>query len=99
MLTVGPQDSVLVLGLARRDFVAGLAACARLVVGVDGEDEVRAARSEFISLDNVMFVTGSREEIPWASAQFSVIVDLSALKTTSEMSRVLKPGGRIAQSV
>jgi hypothetical protein len=92
-------DTVLVLGLDRRDFVVRLAPSVRLLVGVGEEDDVRAARREFAALDNVMFVEGNREEIPWAAAQFSVIIDLSSLKPTAEMLRVLKSGGHIAQSV
>jgi hypothetical protein len=76
MAPIPHTDSVLILGLARRDFIERLAASARLLVGIGDEDDVRAARREFASLDNVMFVTGSRHEIPWASSQFSLIVGL-----------------------
>lgn len=65
------------------------------LVGLGSRDEVAEARKECADLEHVMFVEGSREEIPWIDAWFDVIVDPEPQAPTREMLRVLKPGGRI----
>ncbi len=63
------------------------------LVGLGTRDEVYDARRVCADLDHVMFVEGSREEIPWAEAWFDVILDPEPDAPTAEMLRVLKPGG------
>ena len=65
------------------------------LVGVGTAEQVRAARREFADLDNVMFVTGSRDEIPWQAGWFTLIVDAEGGAATEAMRRVLAEGGRI----
>lgn len=91
----GPEDRVLVVGLARRDDLAGHALQCSLLVGLGAEEDVRAARREFAHLDNVMFTPGSREDIPWRDHYFTVVLDAEGGEPTPAMQRVLAPGGRI----
>lgn len=66
-----------------------------VLVGLGGRDEVWEARRLCADFDHVMFIEGSREEIPWAGAWFDVIVDEQPEAPTPEMLRVLRPEGRI----
>lgn len=66
------------------------------LVGLGTRDEVAEARKLCADLPHVMFVEGSREQIPWVSAWFHVILDGNPESPTPEMLRVLRPGGRIA---
>lgn len=68
------------------------------LVGLGTRGEVAEARKACADLDHVMFVEGSREEIPWVDAWFDVILDPEPQAPTPEMLRVLKPGGRIAEA-
>jgi hypothetical protein len=91
----GPEERVLLVGLHRRDSIAGHALQCGLLVGIGTEEDVRAARREFAHLDNVMFTPGARDEIPWRDHYFTVILDAGGGEPTAAMQRVLAPGGRI----
>ncbi len=65
------------------------------LVGLGTREEIYAARRVCADMDHVMFVEGSREEIPWAEAWFDVILDPAPEAPTAEMLRVLKPGGEV----
>ena len=65
------------------------------LVGLGAREEVWQARRVCADLDHVMFVEGSRDEIPWAEAWFDVIVDGQPDSPTPEMLRVLRPEGMI----
>ena len=90
-----PGDRVLVIGLRNRSRIESWAGSSLLVAGVGEDEDVRAARREFVRLENVMFAPGSRDAIPWADHQFSVILDQDGGEATAEMRRVLAPSGRI----
>ena len=94
MIEITSTERVLVLALAN---TAGLRELARgeALVGVGTGEQVRAARREFADLENVMFVTGSREEIPWQEHWFTLIVDAEGGAVTAAMHRALADGGRI----
>lgn len=93
------QALILLMGLSDLSGLREAAAHALRVVGIGGDDEVRAARREFAGLDNVMFTQGDRHDIPWQNAQFTVIVDQEGGEPTVEMRRVLVAGGRIIGSL
>ncbi|GEM_PF-2321046 len=92
-----PTDRVLVTSLEERGFLRAWAEEVRegALVGLGSDEQVRAARREMAEFDHVMFIVGSRDEVPWQEAWFSVIVDVAAGEPTAEMLRVLAPGGRI----
>jgi SAM-dependent methyltransferase len=102
---VGPRDRILHLGIADGAATRRLARLAPegLALGVDPSDErVRQARRDSIDLDNVMFVTGSPEGIPWKEDFFSLVItgELAAgwprpERAALEIGRVLAPGGRL----
>lgn len=94
MIEISSTERVLVLSLAN---IAGLRELARgeALVGLGTGEHVRAARREFSDLDNVMFVTGSREEIPWQEHWFTLIIDAEGGVATAAMERALADGGRI----
>jgi len=92
-------DRVLLTSLAGVDGLRDLALAVRAgaLVGLGTRDEVFAARKLCADLDHVMFVEGSREEIPWTEAWFDLIFDEQPEAPTREMLRVLKPGGRVEE--
>jgi hypothetical protein len=94
MIEISASDRVLVLSFREPGAVRMLTR-GEALVGVGTAEEVRAARREFADLDNVMFVTGSRDEIPWQARWFTLIVDAEGGAATEAMLRVLAEGGRI----
>ena len=94
------DERVLLTSLARMEGLRELALAVRdgALVGLGTRDEVFEARKLCADLDHVMFVEGSREEIPWAEAWFDVILDGQPEAPTGEMLRVLKPGGRVEKA-
>ena len=100
---LAPADNVLDVGcgagwLSRR--LAKLLPQGR-VVGMDVSDEmIRRARRSSVDFENVMFVTGEVEEIPWEPNFFSHVVSVESAYYwpdpavgIREIFRVLKPGG------
>ena len=85
--------------------VEALARGGASVVGCDITPEMLAKaehRCAAAGLKNVRFVPGRAEALPFADAEFDVVVSRSALHhfldpagTILEMARVLKPGGRM----
>lgn len=73
---------------------------AGLLVALGTADEVDAARAELNRLDNVMFIEGVPNSIPWREAFFTRIVVPPHLEpvlrsAAPELHRVLAPGGEI----
>jgi SAM-dependent methyltransferase len=72
------------------------------VVGMDISDEmIRVARRNSQEFDNVMFVTGEVEEIPWEGNFFSHAISVESsyywpepAAGVKELFRVLRPGGQ-----
>ena len=102
MIEVGPRDRVLHLGFgegsATRDFARR--ASSGLVLGVDSSgDAVRLARKLSVEIENIMFVLGSHEQVPWQGDFFSLVVSQAAPqdweRAAREMFRVTAPGGRV----
>lgn len=92
-----PSDRVLLTSLAGAERLRELALAIPegALVGLGAREEVWQARRLCADLEHVMFVEGSREDIPWAEAWFDVVLDARPEAPTAEMVRVLKPGGRI----
>jgi ubiquinone/menaquinone biosynthesis C-methylase UbiE len=102
MIEIGPRDRVLHLGFgdgtATMDFARR--AAGGLALGIDpSDDRVRVARKLAVEVENVMFVVGSHEEVPWQGNFFSVVVsDAPAADWTCaarEMFRVAASGARV----
>lgn len=102
-MQLGPADNVLDVGcgagwLSRR--LAKLVPQGR-VVGMDVSDEmIRHARRASLDFENLMFVTGEVEEIPWEPNFFSHAVSVESsyywpdpAAGIRDIFRVLKPGG------
>lgn len=92
-----PDGRVLLTSLAGAARLRELAEAVRggALVGLGGREEVWEARRLCADLDHVMFIEGSRNEIPWAEVWFDVILDEQPEAPTPEMLRVLRPEGRI----
>lgn len=92
-----PSDRVLLTSLASGVRLRELAAAVRegALVGLGRRDEVWEARRQCAEFDHVMFIEGSREEIPWAEEWFDVIVDGTPEAPTPEMLRVLRREGKV----
>lgn len=95
-----PAARVLLTSIAAASSLRGLALAVPegALVGLGNREEVAEARRTCADLDYVLFVEGSRDEIPWVDAWFDVILDFAPDAPTPEMLRVLKPGGRIAEA-
>ena len=100
MIEIETGDRVLHLGFgdgaATRDF----ASRASLVLGVDPSGEtVRLARRLAMEIENLMFVTGSPEQVPWQESFFTVVVSEAPPddwpRAVREIFRVTAPGGRV----
>lgn len=93
-----PDDRLLFLGIP--DF-AIIAECARrleqgIVVAMGEDDAVREARKAGRDLENVMFVPGAPDEIPWSDGFFTRVIDLVGSwpepdRVRSEIARVTMP--------
>lgn len=66
-----------------------------VLVGLGAPGTIGTVRRELADCENVLFVHGSRDEIPWREAFFTVIVVAPNAAETTEMRRVLHPSGRI----
>lgn len=91
------SERVLVTALADLDWVEARARALgeAALVGLGSADEVRAARRRCAGLANVLFVCGTRDEIPWMDGWFTLILDEAPESASPEMRRVLAEGGRI----
>ncbi|HYH00476.1 MAG TPA: class I SAM-dependent methyltransferase [Terriglobales bacterium] len=73
------------------------------VVGLDVSDEmVRRARAQSREFENVMYVWGSAEQIPWQDNFFDRVLSIESFyyyadqdKALDELLRVLAPGGEL----
>ncbi|MEJ5368090.1 MAG: hypothetical protein WHT08_07220 [Bryobacteraceae bacterium] len=65
------------------------------IVVLAPRESIFEARKECAALEHVLFVEGTREEIPWAEAWFDAVLDPLPDAPTPEMLRVLRPGGSI----
>ena len=104
-IQIAAHERVLHLGFGDGEATCRMARRAPegMVLGVDpSDDNVRAGRRLAVELDNVMFVVGSPEEIPWQDNFFSVLLTAEVTaewarpeQAAREMFRVLGPRGRL----
>lgn len=105
LMQVAPRDRILDLGCGEGAATRRLARLARdgMALGVDSsDDKVRAARRLSVEIENVMFVLGSPEAIPWRDDFFSALLSaepgrewLHPDRAAREIFRVMAPGGRV----
>ncbi|MCS6953815.1 MAG: methyltransferase domain-containing protein [Bryobacterales bacterium] len=100
--TLRPDDRVLLLSIPEPAVVAEMAArlTAGILVGLGGDEEVRAARRAARDLENVMFVPAPLEEIPWRDGFFTKVIDWRGAwanpeQVAREVARVLASGGEV----
>src|SRR5215469_16861345 len=73
------------------------------VVGIDVADEmIRRARAGSVDFDNVMFVVGSAQQIPWEENFFDKVLSVESFyyyadqeRALAELFRVMAPKGRL----
>jgi len=104
-LHVVPADRILDLGCGDGASSRRLARLASggLAIGVDTSDDmVRLARRLSVDIENLMFVLGSPEEIPWQEDFFSKVLRATSNETwphseraAREIFRVVAPGGLV----
>lgn len=89
------DDRLLLLWIPPPEDIARLASrvAQGLLVAIGPDDEVRAARRSSPQVDNVMFVNGTADEIPWRDGMFTVVASVD--EPTREVHRVLAPNGAI----
>ena len=105
MMQVQPKDRVIDLGCGAGWATRQLARLASegVAVGLDVSDEMVAlARQQSVEIENVMFVLGAADEIPWQEDFFSLLLSVDSAfywpdleAATHEIFRVMAPGGRI----
>jgi trans-aconitate 2-methyltransferase len=98
-MNVAPEDRILHLGCGEGSVTRRLARLAHrgLAVGIDSSDDmVRLARRLSVAIENLMFVPGSAEEIPWQDEFFSKLLSFEPVtsRAAREIFRVVSPGGR-----
>lgn len=93
------DDRVLLLAIPEPSIVANLAAqlTRGLLVAIGSDDEIAAARVSARNLENVMFVPGAPEEIPWRDRFFTKAIAFGPLSEAAqrEVERVLAEAGEL----
>ena len=102
MIEVGPRERVLHLGFGDGAGTCEFARRARegMALGVDpSEERVGLARKLAVEIENVMFVLGAPEEVPWQEGFFSLVVcDATTpnwTRAAREIFRVTAGSGRV----
>ena len=96
ILSLAPNDRVLHYPCGDGSFCREIAALVSLgvVIGLDSDDNVRAARAAAREVENLMFVPCDGHEIPWKEDFFSHVVVGNQDLPLREIERVLAEGGR-----
>ncbi len=95
-----PNDRVLMLAIpAERELLSTAGQLTNgSLIALGTREEVHAARARFFNLENVMFVEGRPDAIPWREAFFTKIVLPAGQQALirscgTELQRVMAPGG------
>jgi ubiquinone/menaquinone biosynthesis C-methylase UbiE len=96
LLAISPNGRILHYPCGDGSLCAEIAALVPLgvVIGLDTDDNVRAARAAWCDLDNAMFVPCDGHEIPWKEDFFSCVIVGNQDLPLREIQRVLAEGGR-----
>ena len=105
-MDVQAGDRVLDLGCGSgwaTRLLAKIAGDSGRVVGLDVSGEmVKQAREASANVQNIEFVRGSAEQIPWQDAFFDKVLSVESFyyyadqdRALDELSRVMRPGGRL----
>src|SRR5215469_12619518 len=105
LMDLKPGDRVLDLGWASRLMAKEVANgdTPGQVVGIDVADEmIRRARAGSVDFDNLMFVVGSAQQIPWEENFFDKVLSVESFyyyadqeRALAELFRVMAPKGRL----
>ena len=94
---IRPDERVLILGIPEPAIVSALAHRLDngLLVAIGDGDAVREARKATRHLENVMFVPGTPDELPWSDGFFTRVIDTVGIwsdpdKVRREIDRVTK---------
>jgi len=95
-LAISPKDRILHYPCGDGSLCHQIAALVPLgvVIGLDSDDNVRAARAADRDVENVMFVPCDGHEIPWKEDFFSHVIAGNQDLPLREIQRVLAEGGR-----
>ncbi|HTB49306.1 MAG TPA: class I SAM-dependent methyltransferase [Verrucomicrobiae bacterium] len=89
-------DNLLDIGCGTAHKLLEIAPAVRSVVGVEPSADMRHRAEDHIAqaaLTNVTIVEGNCDDIPYSDSSFDVVTCMLAPHVTSEVHRVLKPGG------
>lgn len=104
-LAIEPADSVLDVACGPGNFTREFAHAAPrgIVIGLDASRTMLARAVQDTHAENVAYVRGDAEALPFADESFDAVCCFAALylierpmRTVAEIARVLAPGGRVA---
>jgi SAM-dependent methyltransferase len=98
-LDLQPEDELLDIGCGPGAFLASKARHVRRVAGIDASPvmirDAQRRLADRLAAGTAQLVLGSAEKLPFADGEFSAVSIISAPADPVEVSRVLRPGGRV----